>query len=89
VQIQAWLWRRPFKSAVSRRATDFLRAVRRARRDSVKADPAAHEWQWYLPLFDRSLRSGCPVMRRKVNGEWQYRSPTPAEEADYIASESW
>jgi len=28
-------------------------------------------------------------MRRKVNGKWQYRSPTAEEEADYVASEAW
>jgi len=28
-------------------------------------------------------------MRRKVNGKWQYRSPTPEEEAEYVASEGW
>jgi len=28
-------------------------------------------------------------MRRKVDGKWHYRQPTPREEADYMACESW
>jgi hypothetical protein len=82
VQIRVWRWRTPLRSAVSFGLTNLLQAFRRRR---VKADPAAGRWGCYLPLF-----TGCHlVMRRKVNGEWQYRLPTPEEEADYVASEIW
>jgi hypothetical protein len=54
-----------------------------------KADSAAGEWEFHVPLFSTSLPSGRLVMRRKVNGKWQYRSPTPAEEQEYVASEGW
>jgi hypothetical protein len=53
------------------------------------ANSAVEEWEFYLPLFTASLPTGRLVMRRKVDGEWQYRSPTPEEEADYLASEVW
>lgn len=54
-----------------------------------EANSAVNEWKFYFPLFAASLASGRLVMRRKVNGKWQYRSPTPEEEADYVASEGW
>ena len=51
----------------------------------VQDDSAVGDWECYL-----SLCTGCRlVMRRKVDGEWQYRSPTPEEEADYVAAEAW
>ncbi len=70
--------------AVSLRAANFLHAFRRVRSHWVEANQAGDGWEWYLHLTGNQL-----VMRRKVNGEWQYRSPTPEEEADYVASESW
>jgi hypothetical protein len=54
-----------------------------------EADSAVNEWEFYLPLFAASLPSGRLIMRRKVNGKWEYRMPTPEEETDYIASEGW
>jgi hypothetical protein len=54
-----------------------------------EADAASHEWQFYLPLFAASLPSGRLLMRRKVDDKWHYRQPTPQEEADYMACESW
>jgi len=78
-----------------------LRAFRTLRRREAKDDanadrqspsetgPVCNEWQFYLPLFIASLPSGRLVMRRKVDGKWHYRQPTPREEADYMACESW
>lgn len=34
-------------------------------------------------------KSGYLVMRRRVNGEWEYRIPTAEEETDYISDEIW
>jgi hypothetical protein len=53
------------------------------------AGSAAEQWQFYVPLFVSSLPRGRLVMRREVNGHWQYRPPTPEEETDYTASEGW
>ena len=56
-----------------------------------ESDSAVNEWKsyYYLRPFAAALSGRPLVMRRKVNGEWQYRSPTPEEEADYVASEGW
>jgi hypothetical protein len=54
-----------------------------------EAASAVNGWKFYLPLFATSLPSGRLVMRRKVDGKWEYRAPTPEEEADYVASEGW
>jgi hypothetical protein len=54
-----------------------------------EAGPASNEWQFYLPLLAASLPSGRLLMRRKVDDKWHYRQPTPQEEADYMACESW
>lgn len=52
----------------------------------------------YLAKFLRWLRpldtewDDAPfanIMRRKVNGEWQYRPKTPEEEADYESRNAW
>jgi hypothetical protein len=84
VQIQIWRWG-TLRSAAALCPSNLLQAFRRARRYWVKADPVVNEWEWYLPLFTGSHL----VMRSKINGEWQYRSPTPEEEADYVASAIW
>lgn len=33
--------------------------------------------------------SGRLVMRRMVEGRWEYRAPTKEEEAEYVSSEAW
>lgn len=54
------------------------------------------EWKPYYVPFWRpvTLIDGTPnvcrdVMRRKVNGEWQYRALSEAEAADVYSSEAW
>jgi hypothetical protein len=69
--------------------TSLLRDATIDRRRCSEAHSAADEWAFYVPLFNASLPRGRLVMRRKVNGKWHYRSPTPEEEADYVASEGW
>jgi hypothetical protein len=54
-----------------------------------EAASAVNEWEFYLRPFAASRFGSQLLMRRKGNGEWQYRSPTPKEEADYVASEGW
>jgi hypothetical protein len=41
-----------------------------------------------VKLPDGSLQLP-PVMRRKVNGEWDYRRLTLAEEQDYVSQTAW
>lgn len=44
------------------------------------------EWEFYIKLVARPPRL---VMRQKIDGEWQYREPTPEETAEYLAAEAW
>ena len=39
-------------------------------------------------LIDGQLARG-PLMRRKVDGRWEYRKMTPEEEAEYMNIEAW
>jgi hypothetical protein len=90
LQVQARRWRTTFRAAASFCLASFWRAFRRERR---KADPAVNEWEFYFPLFatslPHSLRERHLIMRRRVNGKWEYRSPTPEEEEDYVTAEIW
>jgi len=55
------------------------------------------EWTPYLPLPWRRLKlidgtlskRGAEVMRRKVNGEWQYRAMTAEESATEFRLGAW
>ena len=89
VQVQARRWR-TLSTTASFCLASFWRTFRRECRE---ADPAANEWEFYFPLFatslPRDLREQHLIMRRKVAGKWQYRSPTPEEEANYVAAEIW
>jgi hypothetical protein len=54
---------------------------------------ARSEWEpfhafWPRRLEDGSRTSGL-LARRRIGGEWIYRKPSPAEEALYVAEESW
>jgi hypothetical protein len=60
-----------------------------ARLSHSEAGSAVNEWEFYLPLFAASLPSGRLVMRRRVDGQWQYRAPTAEEVENYVASEAW
>lgn len=55
---------------------------------------ARHEWHFTFRFSPRRAADGSivnygPCMRRKINGRWQYREMTPAEESDWVASEAW
>jgi hypothetical protein len=41
------------------------------------------DWQFYHFL------TALPVMRRKVDGKWQYRPCTEAELVEYASIEAW
>jgi uncharacterized protein (DUF427 family) len=86
LQVQARRWR-TLRAAASLWLASFWRTFLRERR---KTDLA---WEFYFPLFATSLphdlRERRLVMRRRVNGMWQYRSPTPEEEEEYVASDAW
>lgn len=45
-------------------------------------------WQ-RLTLIDGREFAGHIVMRRKVEGAWQYRECTADEEHDYVSREAW
>ena len=52
------------------------------------------DWRRCEPLFfSKRLIDGTwatgPLMRRKVEGKWQYRKLTPDEEAERLAEVSW
>ena len=51
------------------------------------------DWEAFMAMRDRQLLTGEKahglLMRRKVNGEWEYRLPTPAEESDYVSGDGW
>jgi len=89
VQVRRWY--------ILRLATSLCGRVSRTfRRTPKEIDPAAGGWEFYVLLFrvfttslPFELREQHLVMRRRLAGAWQYRLPTPDEEADYIASESW
>lgn len=40
-------------------------------------------------LWSPHNASGALMMRRKVDGIWQYRKATPAEHDEFIKTESW
>jgi hypothetical protein len=87
VQVQARRWR-TLSATASFCFAGLLRTFRRERR---KADL---EWELYFPLFATSLPDGLRdrhlIVRRRVNGKWEYRSPTlPEEEAEYVACDAW
>jgi hypothetical protein len=45
------------------------------------------EWDFFIPFFPRTLMDGTQstdlVMRRRINGKWEYRKPTDAEVLNY------
>lgn len=51
------------------------------------------EWQHYTCFFKKRLLDGTwasgRLMRRKVNGEWQYRKPTDEELFEKFSREAW
>jgi hypothetical protein len=50
-------------------------------------------WKFHVPLRAATLPDGTKtlglVMRRKVDGKWQYRKPTLEEEDDYVSRDAW
>lgn len=51
------------------------------------------EWESFQAMVKKTLVTGERahglLMRRKVDGVWEYRRPTPAEESDYVSMEGW
>lgn len=51
------------------------------------------EWKHCFVFFPRRLLDGSKawglLMRRRKGGAWQYRKPSPAEEAGYASDEAW
>ena len=50
-------------------------------------------WEMYLSLGEQTLTDGSRarglLMARRVNGVWQYRRPTEAEEAEDFHTRQW
>lgn len=50
-------------------------------------------WEMYLSLGEQTLTDGSLarglLMARRVNGVWQYRLPTEAEEAEDFHTRQW
>lgn len=58
---------------------------------SMSSDP---QWEWISGGRDKPSINGDMVttywkMRRKVNGEWQYRELTPEEEEYWVEKMAW
>ncbi len=56
--------------------------------------PSDPEWEWTSGGRDKPSINGGMVtsywkMRRKVNGEWQYRELTPEEEEFWVEKLAW
>jgi hypothetical protein len=56
----------------------------------------SEDWQPFETLFPRLLVDGTTsggfgklLMRRKINGQWQYRLPTETEELDWWEAGVW
>jgi hypothetical protein len=47
------------------------------------------EWHSHVSVFSAAIRGRRLVMRRKVEGKWEYREPTKREEVDYASREGW
>jgi len=53
-----------------------------------------HEWRMHFALFSVTTlpngeKASGQLMRRKINGKWQYREPTQAEIDEYLSVMSW
>ena len=53
------------------------------------------EWQPHFTFSDVIDESGnrivgpCPVMRRRVTDDWQYRKMTEREESEFMRDDAW
>jgi hypothetical protein len=51
------------------------------------------DWHPHNAITRHTLTNGDKasglLMRRKRNGKWEYRRPTPVEESEYVSSEAW
>lgn len=71
-------------------ARNSLRRIIALFRHALHVGP---EWEIHTPAFyedvpKTSLRSHR-TMRRKVNGQWQYRAPTDEELSEHDAGRAW
>ncbi|MGB3815638.1 MAG: hypothetical protein WA950_20655 [Shinella sp.] len=51
-------------------------------------------WSVQIFLTDKTLtetgeQARGLLARKKVDGEWVYRRPTPVEESDYVSGDAW
>jgi hypothetical protein len=45
---------------------------------------------WPITLDDGTrVKIGQPIMRRYVDGKWQYRQPTADEMQDFLSGDGW
>lgn len=51
------------------------------------------EWEAFIAFTEKTLNTGERhrglLMRRKVDGVWEYRRPTATEESDYVSGDAW
>jgi hypothetical protein len=64
-----------------------------ARSSHSRLDTTGPDWQFFIASFAVSLADGTKasglLMRRKRDGRWEYRPPTPEEEENYVCCEAW
>jgi len=58
-------------------------------RQIPSADAEWHKHEGFRAVFIDGVRVIGPVMRRRVNGEWEYRRMSEVEKAEYESAEAW
>jgi hypothetical protein len=58
-------------------------------RMELQKPQSAVGWEYYEPWFWSPIPGHKVIMRRYLNGSWQYREMTPEEEHEYVSRNAW